>query len=60
MTPLAVDFARFTGGQRHLHNAPAMIVLLPAGGGLRDSAFIVGPKCTTDPSQDLYTFVQPT
>lgn len=58
VTPLAIDFARFSGGQRHLHNAPAMIVLLPAAGNLRDSAFIVGPKCTTDPSQDFYLFVQ--
>jgi anti-sigma factor RsiW len=56
--PLAIDFARFTGGSRHLHNAPAMIVLLPGAGSLRDSAFIVGPRCTTDSSQDIYTFVQ--
>jgi hypothetical protein len=58
VTPLAIDFSLFTGGQRHVHNAPAMIVLLPAVGGLRDSAFIVGPRCTTDPSQDFYLFVQ--
>ena len=58
VTPLAIDFARFTGGSRHVRNAPAMIVLLPASGALRDGAFIVGPKCTTDPSQDIYTFVQ--
>jgi hypothetical protein len=58
VTPLAIDFSRFTGGQRHVRNAPAMIVLLPAVGGLRDSAFIVGPRCTTDPSQDFYLFVQ--
>ncbi|HET6816939.1 MAG TPA: hypothetical protein VFH66_06905 [Mycobacteriales bacterium] len=56
VTPLAIDFARFTGGLRHVHDAPAMIVLLPGGGGLGDSAFIVGPRCTTDPSQDLYKF----
>jgi hypothetical protein len=56
VTPLAIDFARFTGGQRH--KAPAMVVLLPGAGDLRDSAFIVGPKCTTDPSQDLYAFIQ--
>jgi hypothetical protein len=58
VTPLAVDFARFTGGARHLRNAPAMVVLLPASGALPDAAFIVGPKCTSDGSQDLYTFVQ--
>lgn len=56
VTPLAIDFARFSGGLRHVHDAPAMIVLLPGGGGLGDSAFIVGPHCTTDPSQDLYKF----
>jgi len=54
--PLAVDFARFTGGLRHVTNAPAVIVLLP---GLTptasDVAFIVGPKCLTDPSQDIYS-----
>jgi hypothetical protein len=53
--PLAVDFARFTGGLRHVKNAPAVVVLLPgltsAGS---DIAFFVGPKCLTDPSQDLY------
>ena len=58
VTPLAVDFARFTGGLRHVHDAPAMIVLLPASGALRDGAFIVGPKCTTDSSQDIYAFIQ--
>jgi hypothetical protein len=58
VTPLAVDFARFSGGLRHVRNAPAMIILLPALGDLRDSAFIVGPKCLTDPEQNLYTFVQ--
>ena len=55
--PVAVDFARFTGGLRHLKNAPAIIILLP---GLTptasDVAFVVGPKCLTDPSLDLYTF----
>lgn len=56
--PLAIDFARFTGGLRHVHNAPAMVVLLPGAGNLRDSAFIVGPNCTTDESQDLYAFIQ--
>ena len=56
VTPLAVDFARFTGGLRKVHNAPAIVILLPAFGGLRDSAFIVGPRCDTDPSQDLYAF----
>jgi hypothetical protein len=58
VTPLAIDFARFTGGQRKLHNAPAMVVLLPASGDLRDVAFIVGPKCTTDSLQDIYQVVQ--
>ena len=53
--PLAVDFARFTGGLRHVKDAPAVVVLLP---GLTptssDIAFLVGPKCLTDPSQDIY------
>jgi hypothetical protein len=53
--PLAVDFARFTGGLRRAKNAPAVVILLP---GLTptasDVAFIVGPKCLTDPSQDIY------
>jgi len=56
--PLAIDFAHFTGGLRHVHNAPAMVVLLPGAGTLRDSAFIVGPHCTTDSSQDIYAFIQ--
>lgn len=55
--PVAVDFARFTGGLRHVKNAPAVVIVLP---GLtptaNDVAFVVGPKCLTDPSQDLYTF----
>jgi hypothetical protein len=56
VTPLAVDFARFSGGLRHLTNAPALVILLPRANGVRDGAWIVGPRCTTDPSQDLYAF----
>ena len=55
--PLAVDFARFTGGLRHVKNAPAIVILLPGlTSTAADVAFIVGPKCLTDPSQDLYAF----
>jgi hypothetical protein len=56
VAPLAVDFARFTGGLRHVHNAPALVVLLPHASGSNDGAFIVGPRCTSDPSQDIYAF----
>ena len=55
--PVAVDFARFTGGLRHVKNAPAIVILLPGlTSSAADVAFIVGPKCLTDPSQDLYAF----
>lgn len=55
--PVAVDFARFTGGLRHVKNAPAIIILLPGlTSTAADVAFIVGPNCLTDPSQDLYAF----
>jgi hypothetical protein len=55
--PLAVDFARFTGGLRHVKNAPAVVILLPGlTSTATDVAFVVGPKCLTDSSQDLYAF----
>jgi len=55
--PVAVDFARFTGGLRHVKNAPAIVIVLPGlTPAANDVAFVVGPKCLTDPSQDLYTF----
>jgi hypothetical protein len=53
--PRAIDFARFTGGNRHLHDAPAIVIVLPGPGG-RDVAYIVGPACLTDPSDDIYVF----
>jgi hypothetical protein len=54
VTPLAVDFGRFTGGLRKVKSAPAVVILLPAVVQGKDTAFIVGPKCASDPSQDLY------
>ena len=52
--PLAVDFVRFTNPDKHLSNAPAVLILLPHQIGSKDLAFIVGPNCTTAPDQDIY------
>jgi hypothetical protein len=53
--PLAVDFARFSGGPQHLKDVPAVVILVPPlSGAGSPAAFIVGQDCD---GNALYQFV---
>ena len=55
LTPLVVDFARFSGGPAKLRDAPAAVIVVSRFDGVHDAAYIVGPQCTAT-HQDIYAF----
>lgn len=55
--PLAVDFATYTDKKQKLHNAPAIVVVLP-GTPAHADGWIVGPECATAADNDFYAFMR--
>jgi anti-sigma factor RsiW len=54
--PVAVDFVRWTDPGHDLRHVPAVAIVLPQQVGTKDGLFVVGPDCTTSPTQNIYLF----